>query len=178
VLQSLIENPTGIWFNNYAAKSVTVRRADIQGLRVGVSSPFFTRTDLEPGRGDGVATVEDSFFRNYVGVSVATVYTPASSMSPIKKAIVRNSRFAPLAGVPAGPYPAAAISMNYGTSAGDRAARDPIVVYDFNGRPGDTFRVFYSQELPPAAAPSCAAPRPEIGGFVCVGDGAAQETRR
>ena len=34
MLQSLTENPAGIWFNNYAAKSVTVRNADIQGLRV------------------------------------------------------------------------------------------------------------------------------------------------
>ena len=125
-----------------------------------------------------MATVEDSLFRNYVGVSVATAYTPDSSMSAIKKAIVRNSRFEPLAGVPAAIYPPAAVSMNYGVSAGDRAARDPILVYDFNGRPGDTFRVFYSHELPPAAAPACHTPRPEIGGFVCAGDGAAQETRR
>ena len=37
---------------------------------------------------------------------------------PIKKAVVRNSRFDPLGGVPAAQYPAAAISMNYGMSAG------------------------------------------------------------
>ena len=122
--------------------------------------------------------MEDSFFRNYVGVSVATAYTPDSAMSAIKKAIVRNSRFEPLTGVPAAPYPPAAISMNYGMSAGDRVRRDPIVVYDFNGRPGDTFRVFYSHELPPAAAPTCHAPRPDIGGYVCMEDGDAQETRR
>jgi hypothetical protein len=51
-------------------------------------------------------------------------------------------------------------------------------VYDFNGKPGDTFRVFYSNALPASAAPACNAPRPEIGGFLCAGDDATQETRR
>ncbi len=71
------ENPTGIWFGNYAAKTVTVRNANVQGMRVGVASPFFAKTDTEPGRGDGVATIENSYFRDYVGVAVATAYSPA-----------------------------------------------------------------------------------------------------
>ncbi len=172
------ENPTGIWFTNYAAKSVIVRNADIQGMRVGVASPFFSRIDSEPGRGDGVATVENSYLRNYVGVAVATAYTPTSTLLPLKKAVVRNTRFEPLAVSRPGQYPAAAISMNYGMSAGDTARRDPVIVYDFNGTPGDTFRVFYSHEVPATAAPACNAPRPDIGGFLCAGDDATQETRR
>jgi hypothetical protein len=178
VLETPFENPTGIWFNNYAAKTVTIRNANIQGMRVGVASPFFARTDTEPGRGDGVATIENSFFRDYVGVSVATAYTPPSTMTPIKKAVIRGSEFVPLANVPAGMYPAAAISMNYGMSAGDTQRRDPAIVYDFNRKAGDTFRVFYSHELPGSAAPPCHAGRPEIGGFLCAGDDATQETRR
>jgi hypothetical protein len=178
VLQRAAENPTGVWFGNYAAKTVTVRNADVQGLRVGVASPFFARTDTEPGRGDGVATIENSYFRDYVGVAVATAYSPSTTLAPIKKAVIRNSRFEPLAGVAASLYPAAAISMNYGMSAGDTARRDPAIVYDFNGKIGDTFRVFYSHELPGAAAPACNAARPEIGGFVCAGDDATQESRR
>ena len=178
VLADPVENPTGIWFGNYAAKTVSVRNVDVRGLRVGIASPFFLRPDTEPGRGDGVATIEDGYFRNYVGVAVATAYTPASTTAPIKKAIVRNSRFEPLPGIKPGQYPPAAISMNYGMSFGDTARRDPVVVYDFNGNAGDTFRVFYSLELPPADAPACHVARPEIGGFVCAGDDAAQETRR
>ena len=54
--------------------------------------------------------------------------------------------------------------MNYGMSAGDQDRRDPIVVYDFNGKPGDTFRVFYSHEMPATAAPACNTPRSDIGG--------------
>lgn len=178
VLADPIENPTGIWFGNYAAKTVSVRNVDVRGMRVGVASPFFLRPDTEPGRGDGVATIENGYFRNYVGVAVATAYTPAATTAPIKKAIVRNSRFEPLPGIKPGQYPPAAVSMNYGMSFGDTARRDPVVVYDFNGNAGDTFRVFYSLEVPAADAPVCHVPRPEISGFVCPGDDATQETRR
>jgi hypothetical protein len=99
-------------------------------------------------------------------------------MAPLKKAIVRSTRFEALAVPRPAQYPAAAISMNYGMSAGDTQRRDPVIVYDFNGTPGDTFRVFYSHEVPTTAAPACNAPRAEIGGFVCAGDDATQDTRR
>jgi len=178
VLGSAFETPTGVWFTNYAAKTVTVRNADIQGLRVGVASPFFPRIDTEPGRGDGVATVENSYLRNYVGVAVATAYTPSTTLAPVKKAIVRNTRFEALTTPVPGQYPAAAVSMNYGTSPGDTGQRDPVIVYDFNGTQGDTFRVFYSNDVPASNAPPCNAPRPQIGGFVCAGDDATQESRR
>src|SRR6185503_12615941 len=52
VLGSPFEAPTGIWFNNYGAKTVSIRDANIQGLRVGIASPFFAQIDTEPGRGD------------------------------------------------------------------------------------------------------------------------------
>ncbi|MGE3402638.1 MAG: G8 domain-containing protein [Vicinamibacterales bacterium] len=177
LLQDRFENPTGVWFSNYAAKTVSVRDSIVQGMRVGVSSPFFLSSASEPGRGDGVATIEDSEFWNYVGISVATAYTPASTQAPIKRAIVRNSRFVPLSGVPASIYAPAAISMNYGMSTGDRTRRDPIVVYNFNGQPSQPFRVFYSSDLREPPAPGCTT-RDGIAGFVCDGDGAAQTTAR
>ena len=178
ILSVPVENPTGIWFSNYVAKSVLVRNSDIQGMRVGVASPFFSRIDAEPGRGDGVATIENSFLRNYVGIAVATAYSPESTQAPVKKGVGRNTRFEPLEGVKAAQYPAAAISMNYGMSSGDTARRDPLIVYDFNGRPGDTFRVFYSHEVPQSATPACHTARQDIGGFVCAGDDGVQESRR
>ena len=70
-----------------------------------------------------------------MGVAVATAYTPPTTMAPVKKAIVRNSRFELLPGVAPGQYPPAAISMNYGMASGDTARRDPVIVYDFNGKP-------------------------------------------
>lgn len=170
VLSRPLENPVGIWFTNYAAKTVTVRNADIQGTRVGVVSPFFSRPDTEPGRGDGIATIENSYFRSYVGVAVATAY--AIPKARLKRATVRNTRFDVL-DAPKGMYDPAAISMNYGMSRGDLQRRDPVVVYDFNQQPGNNFRVFYSLEVPETAAP-CTEARPNVEGFVCAGDGEVQ----
>jgi hypothetical protein len=161
------ENPAGIWLTNYAAKHVIIRRADIQGLRVGVFSPFSLTAETEPGRGDGTVTVEDSYFRAYVGVAIGTAYLRAGRPSP-KKAIVSRSRFDAL-DVPAARYPPAAISMNYGMASGDPQPREPLRVVDFNGHPGDSFRLFYSLGVSEAPAP-CRATRQDVSGLVCAGD--------
>jgi hypothetical protein len=50
--------------------------------------------------------------------------------------------------------------------AGRSAPREPILVQDFNNRPGETFKVYYSLDAPPQAAP-CHDSRPDIGGWVC-----------
>ncbi|MDA1184451.1 MAG: right-handed parallel beta-helix repeat-containing protein [Acidobacteria bacterium] len=123
VLNDVLENPTGIWFGDYASKHVSVRDANIQGFRVGVASPFIHRTTIESGRGDGVATIEDSYFRDYVGVAVATAYARSNSMPWTKKrVIIRNSRFDALSGAAVGQYAPAAISMNYGMAPGGSGA--------------------------------------------------------
>jgi hypothetical protein len=161
------ENPAGIWITNYAAKRVLVRHADVQGVRVGVFSPFALTAQTEPGRGDGTATVEDSYFRCYVGVAIGTAYVRAGGPSP-RRAVVRNSRFDTVT-APVARYAPAAISMNYGMASGDREAREPIRVYDFDGRAGDTFRLFYSLDVPDPPA-SCRGFRDGVQGFVCRGD--------
>src|SRR5579864_7855228 len=91
VLTDEFENPTGMWISNYLAKSIVVRNADIQGMRTGISSPFFRDdTKPEPGRGDGSVTIENGYFQNYIGVVVATAYsTNAKSNKLPKTAIVR-----------------------------------------------------------------------------------------
>lgn len=167
VLARDYENPAGIWLTNYAAKHVVIKRADVQGLRVGVFSPFSLTAETEPGRGDGTVTVENSHFRAYVGVAIGTAYARPGRPSP-KKAFVRGSRFEPL-DVPAGRYPPAAISMNYGMAPGDVQPREPIRVVDFNARPGDTFRLFYSLGVSEAPAP-CRTSRPELSGLACPGE--------
>jgi G8 domain-containing protein len=162
------QNPVGIWISNYMAKGVVVKDANIQGMRAGIVSPFYAvRTLLEPGRGDGSVTVENGYFRNYVGVAISTGYA-AEGESPfaVKHAAVKNVTFAPL-DVPASPVNAAgAISMNYGVSGGDREKRDPIVISGFNGKAGDDFTVYYSLDAPPDVAP-CHGTRPEVQGWVC-----------
>src|SRR6202521_2711544 len=103
ILTDEFESPTGVWVTNYAAKSIIVRNADVQGMRTGITSPFFRDGQLtEPGRGDGSVIIENGYFRDYVGVVVATAYSASAKKDgPLKKAIVRNSVFEPLNGVPA-----------------------------------------------------------------------------
>src|SRR5262245_3880059 len=161
------ERPAGVWVGNYLAKSIMIRNADIQGMRAGVASPFFhSRQSTEPGRGDGSVTIENSYFRDYVGVVVPTTYQPPANSKPVKTAIVRGSVFEPL-NVPANPrVPPAAISMNYYMAPDDPEPRVPIAVYDFNKKAGDDFKVYYSLQAPKSVAP-CNESRPAADGWVC-----------
>ncbi len=169
ILTDEFENATGVWIANYAAKSIVVRNADIQGMRTGISSPFFRGDqNSEPGRGDGSVLIENGYFKDYVGVVVATAYaSSATGKGRLKTAIVRDSVFEPLAGVPSfDTSPPAAISMNYRMAPNDPARRDPILVYGFNQKEGDDFKLYYSLDAPPNVAP-CHDSRPRIGGWVC-----------
>ena len=152
ILTDEFENPIGIWIANYLAKSIVVRNADIQGMRTGISSPFFRGDQKpEPGRGDGSVSIENGYFRDYFGIVVATAYAAGGkSQPPLKTATVRDSVFLPLAGIPTfNTSPPAAISMNYRMASGDSAPRDPISVYNFNKKSGDNFKVFYSLDASP-----------------------------
>jgi G8 domain-containing protein len=169
ILNDAEESPAGIWVGNYLAKSIAIRNADVQGMRTGVASPFFhTNQSAEPGRGDGTIAIENSYFRDYVGIVVATTYQPKpANARPSKTAVVRNSVFEPLNNVPANPRtPPAAISMNYRMAPEDTEPRVPILIYDFNKKPGDNFKVYYSLQAPRSVAP-CNDSRPAVDGWVC-----------
>ena len=164
VLASADENPLGVWLANYVSKSVRITGANLQGLRVGVSSPFFYGQARDAGRA-GSLTIENSYFRAHIGVSVATGYLDAASGGAVKRAEVRSSMFEPLA--PGGSaVPPEAISMNYGMTPKDDRPRDPIAVYDFNKQAGKNFKVYYSLQAPAAVAP-CHDTMPAIDGWVC-----------
>jgi len=169
ILADEFASPAGVWVDNYLSKSIVIRNANVQGMRSGVSSPFF-RSDQkpEPGRGDSTLTVENGYFRDYVGVVIATAYRAQSTNDkPIKMAVVRGSVFEALGGVRASELnPPAAISMNYRMAPGDTGPRDPIFVYDFNRKAGDNFKVYYSLEAPASVAP-CNEKRAGMDGWVC-----------
>jgi G8 domain/Right handed beta helix region len=170
-LANEFENPTGIWFGDYGSKKILVQNADIQGMRVGVESPFFLSAHREPGRGNSQAIIENSYLRDYVGIAIGTGHVDADSSITAKRAIVRDTRFDELAAVAPGRYAPAAISMNYGSSADDVTPRTPIEVRGFNARAQDDFSVYYSNfsNAAPAAAAPCDKTRPQIGGYVCAG---------
>jgi hypothetical protein len=169
VLADEFESPAGVWVDNYLSKSIVIRNANVQGMRTGVSSPF-VRGDQkpEPGRGDSTMTIENGYFRDYVGVVVGTAYRARSTNDkPVKTAVVRGSVFEALGNVPVSQLnPPAAISMNYRMAPGDTDPRDPVFVYDFNRQAGDNFKVYYSLEAPENVAP-CNQSRAAIDGWVC-----------
>ena len=169
ILSNEFESPAGVWVGDYLAKSVTIRNANVQGMRTGVTSPFFKSNQKpEPGRGDGSINIENGYFRDYLGVVVATAYRANSDNDkPVKTAVVRGSVFEPLGNVNASQMnPPAAVSMNYRMAPGDGSPRDPIFIYDFNKKPGDNFKVYYSLEAPPTVAP-CNESRAGIDGWAC-----------
>jgi hypothetical protein len=168
ILADEFENPAGVWVGNYVSKTVLVRNADVEGMRTGVASPFFRQDQKpEPGRGEGVLTIEDSRFRDYIGVVVATAYRSISNNDkPVKRAIVRSSLFELLPIAPLTGFPPAAVSMNYRMASGDANPRDPIFIYDFNRVAGDNFALYYSLEAPKTTAP-CNETRPDLDGWVC-----------
>ena len=167
VLTNAEERPAGVWVGHYISKTVRIRNADIQGLRIGVSSPFAHSERPEPGRGDGSVAIENSYFRDYFGVVVATTYQPKpAGKKPVKTAVVRSSVFEAL-NVPGNPRtPPAAISMNYNMAPDDPEPRVPIQVYDFNKKAGDNFKVYYSLQAPKTVAP-CNESRQAVDGWVC-----------
>ena len=168
ILARQVESPAGIWLSNYILKTVVVRNANVQGMRTGISSPFYQGfRDAEPGRGDGSVSVEGGYFQNYIGAVIATVYSAsAEAGAAVKRAVIRDSIFEPL-NVPADPLnPPAAISMNYRMAPADPEPRDPIAVYNFNNKAGDNCKVYYSLEAPERVAP-CHETRTDIGGWVC-----------
>jgi hypothetical protein len=156
----------GVWVANYVAKKVVIGRANVQGTRVGVSSPFFYGQAPEAA-GAGSLTVEDSYFRSYIGVNIATAYADdGAGGRPLKEAVVRTSVFEGLDVKTLAGQPPEAISMNYGMTPQDARPRDPILVYQFNRQPGQNFKVYYSLQAPAAVAP-CQDTLPRIGGWVC-----------
>lgn len=169
VLADRLENPTGVWLGDYLSKHIVIRNADIEGLRTGIASPFVARTlATDTTRDRGAVLIENSRFRNYFGVVVGTSYAwQSDGERPLKEAVVRASTFEPLTEAPVDTAnPPAAISMNYRMAPGDAEPREPITVYDYNGKTGDTFKLYYSLDAPPQVAP-CHESRPNIAGWAC-----------
>jgi hypothetical protein len=163
--------PVGLWFGDYRTANIVVSNADVEGVRIGVSSPFFYNQRTEgttANRQSGSILIDNGHFRSHIGVNVATAYAVnASAGSPLKKAIVRSTVFEPLKEPATGTDVPETISMNYGMMPRDPEPRDPILVYDYNKQPGKNFKVYYSKQAPRSVAP-CHDTVAGIGGWVCV----------
>jgi hypothetical protein len=129
----------GILFGDYSAYNSVVKNVDIQGMGAGISMPSFADQTL----------IQDSYLRNFTDIIITTPYsTNGSGSLPEKKAVIRNVRFAALAG-----EPLSAIWMKYYPDGANLVLKDEVFVYDYNGRQGDNFQVFYYQQDPDFIVP-------------------------
>jgi hypothetical protein len=156
------DSSVGAWFGDYMSRQVVLRNSNVDGMRIGVASPFFYNSAPGGGQAGGSFVVENGFFRTQIGINVATAY--AGSGGPAKTAEVRQLRFEPLQ-IQGSRIDTQAISMTYGMNVDDPQPRVPITVYDFNKESGNNFKVYFGSQAPGAAP--CHETRPAIGGWVC-----------
>jgi PKD repeat protein len=125
---------SGMTFSDYAQHDLTVRHADIQGMRRGIEAPVYAF---------GTTTIEDSYFNNQTNIGVSTMWSVHGGAGlPPKKLVIDNVRFGVLPGVTS-----VDIAMWYSATAGRNMIQlDQVFVYDYNGTPGDDFQVYYTQQ--------------------------------
>jgi hypothetical protein len=66
------ENPVGACVANYVSKNMVVRNANVQEMRIGVSSPFFYGQPSESNGEEGQSLLRTTTSETYLGFSVAS----------------------------------------------------------------------------------------------------------
>jgi hypothetical protein len=163
---------TGWFGSDYGFHGLTIRNADIQGMRVGITPPMFALSPL--------LTIEDSTFRNEVDISTGTMWNVGGlngawanlNVRP-RSIVIRNSTF--------GAYPGrtrtAAIRRTWNTTSRANTAYNPTVldevkVYRYNGDQADNFQAYYAeqaaQDIAGGLAPGGAAARADLIGIAAT----------
>jgi G8 domain len=135
----------GIDFGDYYGKSISLKNLDIQGRMAAITgSPI---TDSTP------VLIENALFATQFGVEIQTMWNVNYN------ALILKPRKYTLKGVKhvfPGHYissaPAGAVVMSYygggnGTTLG-LTVPDEVLAVDWNQVPGDTFRIYYTQQAP------------------------------
>jgi len=158
VLANSHEFLIGLWFDDYPARNVIVRRADIQNLRTGIAVPA-KPGDVNDiyGSQPGTLLIEDSLLRNHNNVLISTMYavTGGGPALPPRQTIIRNVTFKTVSG-PVGDAPQHAIAMRFRPRGNNLnlIQRDEVSVENYNGVAGDTFRVYYLEQAPAFVIPN------------------------
>ena len=171
VLANVHEAVWGFYFGDYLVRNTVIRNADLQGLRIGIFLPSKVGdTGDIYGSAPGTLVVENAVLRNAVNVFASPMYgvTGGGARLPPRVTTIRNVRFGRVPGNVGG-KPQYDVQMGFWI---DRAnvnlvVRDEVLVYDFNGTPGDSFRVYYKEQAPtftlPASGPNLlGAPAPGL----------------
>jgi hypothetical protein len=128
-----VAGAVGWTHGDYWGGNVTIRRADIRGVRIGIDQGSDTPC---------IFTIEDCDLRCLeMGIRIGTLQTPGSAAPmPPRRTIIRNCRFA-------GPGTIAiAMSCQLDGVNLDLVQKDEVYVEDFNGVKGDNFRVYYIEQ--------------------------------
>jgi hypothetical protein len=160
---------TGWFGSDYGFHGLTIRNADIQGMRVGITPPMFALSPL--------LTIEDSTFRNEVDISAGTMWNVGGlngafanlNVRP-RSIVIRNSTF----GAFPGRTRTAAIRRVWDTTTRPSTAYNPTVldevkVYRYDESASDHFQAFYaiqaSTNVAGGLAPGNAAARADLIGI-------------
>jgi len=138
------------FFGDYGTKDLLITNAGFYNT-VGLNPPYFR---------DGSIRVEDSFFKTTGGIIHRKSGAPGSCAScnlPDPNTVVRNNRFAAVAG-----RPLRSISLD--ATSTDPANHDRLFVCEHNGQAGDNFEVFFPSQ---GNAP-CTGTRADVQGYLCI----------
>ena len=164
------ETAWGIFFGDYLVRNTVIRNADIQGLRVGIVLPSKVgdRRDIY-GSQPGTLLIEGGVLKNLVNVQASTMYgvTGGGKMLPPRITTIRNVQFGRVTGDGASGEQMD-VEMAYRPSGANTnvVVPDEVIIYDFNNKPGDNFRVYYKEQAPTFTIPES---NPELVGAPAPG---------
>jgi parallel beta-helix repeat protein len=159
---SILRNPfevgSGFYFGDYLTRFITLRRANIQGLRFGVWTPI-KAGDVRDiyGSQPGVMRIEDSVLRNHTNVRTVTPYgvTGGGEMLPPRRVELDRVLFGNLPNYN-GSEPQSNIrpefTPQFGTAV-NTIVSSRIVVTNYNRVSGDNFEVFQEEQAPGFVVP-------------------------
>jgi hypothetical protein len=158
-------------FGDYIVRNTVIRNSDIQGLRIGIILPFKIGDTRDIyGRKPGTIVIENSVLRNIVNIDARTMYgvTGGGPGLPPRLATVRGVKFGRVTGNIGGATQYDVL-MTFNPQHGPNTnvvVADEVWIYDYNGNPGDNFRVYYKEQAPTFQVP---ASGPEVFGAPVAG---------
>jgi Right handed beta helix region len=147
----------GFVFGDYLTRFITLRRLNLQGLRIGIWTPV-KGGDLRDtyGGSEGVTRVEDSLLRNHTNILMTMPYgvTGGGDLLPPRRVELHRVRFGDIPR-DTGSEGQSDIRPEYRIDYGPKinaVVSNRIIVTDYN-RTGENFEVFMEQQAPSFVVP-------------------------
>jgi G8 domain/Right handed beta helix region/Peptidase inhibitor family I36 len=135
---------TGVDFGDYYGDTITYKNFNIQNRTYGFGGSILS--------GGTITKIQDGYLKNQVNLGLGTMYNIAIDANILTERhyVVRNVRIEQLPEKDR-TVPLIKIGMGYSGIDGrthNFVLSDILEVYDYNGVPGDDFRVYYTQQDP------------------------------